>query len=382
VIIYGVAAFGIFTGSMAFAPNIETLTILRFLAGLGLGAVSPAVITLAVEYAPTRRKSMITGAVVMMLSAGGFLGGILASFLIPAFGWQSFFLTGGILPLLIVLVVAKSLTESIAFLASQNRTQEVRNILTRINPSYADVELKMPTTERVEKAPLRQLFTENRAVLTVLLWTGYFCQYVMVFVLTGWMPTLLVGAGMTTTLSIWATSLLTLGQMLGALCLGLIIDRRKQDFRFVAIGFPVGALAIVTLVFSLPTPALVLPLAFILGFSALATASGMTSMAANLYPPSARATGVGWALTAGRVGAFLGPLGVGILIQMKLAPTTIFLLGVVPASLAAVALLVLVGKARDEIRRQTGLEGSTPDSLPSGGAAGQQARPDSAHETI
>ncbi|MGW6335970.1 MFS transporter [Nocardia rhamnosiphila] len=375
VVVYGLAAFGIFTGAMAFAPNIETLTVLRFLAGLGLGAVSPAVIALAVEYVPTQRKSMTTGAVVMMIGAGGFIGGILASFLIPAFGWQSFFAIGGIAPLLLVPVLAKFLPESIAFLASQDRTEEVRKILARVNPSYADAELSMPTVERVEKAPLRQLFTENRALLTVLLWTGSFCQLLMLFVLTAWMPTLLKGAGMTGTLSIWATSLLTLGQMLGALCLGLIIDRRGQDFRLVAIGFPVGAIAILGLVFSLPTAGLVLPLAFLIGFSALATGAGITSLAANLYPASARATGVAWSLTAGRVGAFLGPLGVGILIQMEFSPATIFTLGVVPALLAATVVLILVRKAHIEIRRQTGLDGGTAGDPPPPTTNGAEAAP-------
>jgi AAHS family 4-hydroxybenzoate transporter-like MFS transporter len=358
VVVYGLAAFGICTGAMAVAPNIESLTVLRFLAGLGLGAVSPAVIALAVEYVPTQRKSLTTGAVVMMIGAGGFFGGILASFLLPAFGWRSFFALGGIVPLLLVPVLAKYLPESIAFLASANRWAEVRRILARINPSYATAALSPPVAEKVEKTALRTLFTGDRKILTILLWTSSFCQLLMLFVLTGWMPTLLKGAGMSGTASIWATSLLTLGQMLGALCLGLVIDRRRQDFRLVAIGFPVGGLAILALVLALPSVALVLPLAFAIGFSALATGAGITSLAANLYPPSARSTGVAWSLTAGRVGAFLGPLGVGILIQIGFGPSTIFVLGIVPALLAATTVLVLVRKAQIEIRRQTGLDSS------------------------
>lgn len=355
IVICGLASFGIFTGAMAFAPNIEVLTILRFLAGLGLGAVSPTVIALSVEYVPTYRKSLTTGAIVMMIGAGGFLGGILSSVLIPAFGWHAFFVVGGIAPLLLVPVLISALPDSLDFLATQNRTEAIRKILVKINPLNAGVELTMPTDERVEKAPLRQLFVKNRAVLTVLLWTGFFCQLLMLFVLTSWMPSLLKGAGMSVTQSIWATSLLTLGQMLGALGLGLVIDRRQQDFRLVTIGFPVGALAIIGLVVSLPNAVLVLPLAFIIGFTALATGAGMTSLAANLYPPSSRATGIAWGLTAGRIGAFIGPLGVGLLIQMNLAPTSIFTLGVVPALLASVAILLLVRKER-AIRRRTGLD--------------------------
>ncbi|QYB00389.1 MFS transporter (plasmid) [Rhodococcus sp. USK10] len=376
VIISGVAAFGVFTGALSFAPNVETLSILRFLAGVGLGAVLPSLIALTAEYTPIRRKSMVTTAVAGAgIGAGGFIGGILSSFLIPAFGWQSFFAVGGLAPLLLVPLLVKFLPESLAFLAAQQRESQVRSILAKISPSYTNAELRMPAVERIEKRPLRHLFTTNRAMLTILLWTGYFCQYVMLFVLTGWMPTLLSDAGMGSSASIWATSLLTLGNMLGALYLGAVIDRRKQDFRFVALGFPVGALTILALVFSLPTTALVIPLAFVLGFSALATAPGLTALAVQLYPTPARATGLAWGLAAGRAGSLLGPLAVGILIQLNFESSTIFALGIVPAILAAIAVALLVRRASTEIRRQTGAGSRTVDGPPPAGERSESVLP-------
>jgi AAHS family 4-hydroxybenzoate transporter-like MFS transporter len=341
VIIWGTLGFGIFTGALALAPTITLLALFRFIAGVFLGAVLPNVIALGTEYTPSKHRSAMTGALVLMVSAGGFVGGLLANVLLEPFGYRSIFIIGAVAPIVLVPVVATLMPESMLFLGARGRIEAVKRIVRRIEPTFSAA-ITPPKIENAEKAPLRQLFLENRAAVTLLLWLCFFCQFLMVFVMSGWAPTLFKEAGMSASISIWATTLITLGTMLGALFLGVALDRRNQDFRLIAIGFAVGVLAVIGIVLSIPDPALVLPLSFLLGFSALATGSGLTSIAAQLYPVSAQATGIAWALTAARVGSFIGPLIVGIFISTGVAPKNIFLMGVVPASLAAVSVLVLV----------------------------------------
>lgn len=48
-----VAFFGVASLVSAWSPNLEVLLVLRFLAGVGLGAAMPNAITLSAEYAPT-----------------------------------------------------------------------------------------------------------------------------------------------------------------------------------------------------------------------------------------------------------------------------------------------------------------------------------------
>jgi MFS transporter, AAHS family, 4-hydroxybenzoate transporter len=346
VIIVGVLMFAIFSGGMALAPNIPIMTVMRFLAGVGLGGTLPSLIALAVEYTPAKRKFTVAVVMSAAVSAGGFLGGGIVNFLIPRFGWPSVFLVGAIIPLLIVPFIIKALPESLAFLESRQRHAEVRTILRKIDPSLPDAPYEpLQTGGTQAKAPLRVLFQEGRTMGTVLLWIAAFCGYMLVFIMSSWTPTLLVATGMAQTQAVWATSLMTLGNMLGGVILGLLVDRR-QDFRPLVLGYPLGAVAIIGIVLSTPTPALVLPFALLLGLSALGTVAAQTAVSATIYPSAARATGVSWALTCGRIASVLGPLLVGIFIALEVAPGTILLFGLVPAALGTFAILGLVLRLR------------------------------------
>jgi AAHS family 4-hydroxybenzoate transporter-like MFS transporter len=64
--------------------------------------------------------------------------------------------------------------------------------------------------------------------------------------------------------------------------------------------------------------------------------------AAAYYPTYIRATGVGWALGIGRIGAVIGPGIGGIMLGMHLSRQTIFLVSAVPELIAAVAILTLM----------------------------------------
>ena len=50
-------------------------------------------------------------------SIGAALGGLLAAALIPAFGWRSVFLVGGLAPLPLVPILLRALPESVRYLA-------------------------------------------------------------------------------------------------------------------------------------------------------------------------------------------------------------------------------------------------------------------------
>jgi len=358
VTIGGTAIFGLFTLAIAFAPDVATLSVVRFLAGLGLGAVLPTAMALGVEYSPRRLKNTVAVAIPTATLLAGFLGGILASFIIPTLGWHSLFVVGGVIPLLIVPLLVIYLPESLAFLAARQRGDEVKSLLVKINPEFGKAELDLSVPARAKKAALSQLFIERRAFATIMLWLTYFCGYVMTFVSTSWMPTLLGDAGIDPTIAIWATSLLTFGSMIGTFALGVIVDRRGQDYRPLLVGFPLGILIIIGLVNVIHSPLLVLVFAALLGLTAISAGSALAGVAANLYPASARATGVSWALTLGRVGSLVGPLVVGILIQRHLAPLSIFLLGIVPAAIASVGMTFLVFRIRKNARSQAAIDPS------------------------
>lgn len=133
VLVGSVAVFGAGCLASAFAADLQTLTWLRFLTGVGLGAAMPNAVTLMSEYSPTQRRSLITNAMFCGFPLGASCGGFLAAWMIPAFGWRSVLLLGGILPLVLVLVLLVALPESVRHMVTHRwPAARIRRVLARI----------------------------------------------------------------------------------------------------------------------------------------------------------------------------------------------------------------------------------------------------------
>src|SRR5947207_8347896 len=96
-----VGLFGALTCMMAMVSTIATLSVLRLLAGVGLGGAMPNAATLASEYVPTRQRAFAVTATIVSIPLGGALAGELAAFVIPRSGWRALFIVGGALALVI-----------------------------------------------------------------------------------------------------------------------------------------------------------------------------------------------------------------------------------------------------------------------------------------
>jgi MFS transporter, AAHS family, 4-hydroxybenzoate transporter len=113
VIVLGNIFFGALTVASAFAPTINVLLALRFLAGLGLGCSIPSAMALGVEYAPEEHRSFRVSVLFVGYTLGAALGGILTAALIVNFGWQSAFFFGGFASLTLAAMLFFLLPESL-----------------------------------------------------------------------------------------------------------------------------------------------------------------------------------------------------------------------------------------------------------------------------
>jgi MFS transporter, AAHS family, 4-hydroxybenzoate transporter len=138
IIIFSTLAFGIGTLATAFINDVNTLLVIRFLTGLGLGGAMPNTIAITSEFSPHRRRATMVMIMFCGFSAGAALGGLLAAALIPQFGWRSVFVLGGVAPLLLVPILALRLPESVRFLALAGGANErVAQLLAFIAPRAA-----------------------------------------------------------------------------------------------------------------------------------------------------------------------------------------------------------------------------------------------------
>ena len=138
-ILIGVALFGTTSLATAFATSTEQIIILRFLAGLGMGGVTPNILSLAAEYGPARMRGTIMTVVLLGLPTGAILGGLLAAQMLPTIGWQGIYVVGGVVPLALLVVLFFALPESMQYLASdkgRNNTEKIRKIIKNVRNKF------------------------------------------------------------------------------------------------------------------------------------------------------------------------------------------------------------------------------------------------------
>jgi MFS transporter, AAHS family, 4-hydroxybenzoate transporter len=329
-VIISAFGFGVFSLLTARATTFSELLGLRFLTGLGLGAAMPNVVALASEYIPRKKLSLFVTLLFVGMPVGSVVCGLVSSALLPLWGWRSVFVVGGVLPLAMSAVLVAVLPESVQFLAARgDDPQRVRKILARISPELAatPVDFKSLTREKTSTGmPVKYLFTDGRAVGTVLLWLPNFMNLLLLYFLRSWLPALLTEAGMSISAGVTATTFLSFGGIMGCLAEGPLINATGPYLtllvEFGLAGVFVGALALIT--GSLP---LVIAVSFILGVLITGAQSGLNALAASFYPTTIRSTGVGWALGVGRIGSIVGPLVAGMLLSKGWTPKDILLAG-------------------------------------------------------
>ena len=95
------AVFGAFQIANYYAGSLESLLVLRFLAGLGLGGAAPCFLGLAASSVPFGRRTRSLAMVWAFFPIGGFVGGFLNGWIAASTLWQMVFLVGGIPPLVV-----------------------------------------------------------------------------------------------------------------------------------------------------------------------------------------------------------------------------------------------------------------------------------------
>jgi AAHS family 4-hydroxybenzoate transporter-like MFS transporter len=337
VLIFGIACFG-----SAYSGNLYQLTIMRFLTGMGLGAAMPNAVTLMSEFCPEKRRSFLTNAMFCGFPLGAALGGFLAAWIIPNFGWRAVLLLGGAAPLVLAGVILLSLPESVRYLVAKGRSKDrVRWILSRISPDAVTAE----SFELIEPRP--SAVARGAALVisgayiagSVMLWVAYFMGLVIFYALINWMPLLFKDAGVDPGTATLISALFPLGGF-GALFSGWLMDRFNAN-RIIAVFYALTAVSVYAIGLAAGgSQAQLMVLVFLAGVLMNTAQSSMPSLAAAFYPTEARVTGVAWMMGVGRFGGIAGSLLVAELARRNLSFGQIFAVVAIPGVLAMAALLI------------------------------------------
>lgn len=342
-VVLSAATFAVFALLTARAVSLEQLIVFRFLTGLGLGGAMPNVVALTSEYSPKRLQAVFVGMLFVGMPLGALVGAAVSYRMIPLWGWRSVFYLGGILPLVIALLLIRFLPESVRFLTAGGGnvraiSRTMRKIAPDISPAEIDLSVHVPEPRPSEGVAVLGLFTEERALGTILLWTQFFMNLLMLYFIVNWLPGLLRQSGLAVSAGVIAVSVFSLGGIVGCLAEGRIMNSCGAYptllAEFVISAMLVGLMALVTNSF-----ATLMVVTFVLGVAIQGAQAGLNALAANFYPTAVRSTGVGWALGVGRVGSIVGPAIGGVLLSIGWTPQRIFLAGMAPALLASMTVL-------------------------------------------
>ena len=341
-IIWPIVIFGVFSLLTPLGHTVQSLVILRALAGFGLGGTLPNVTAYVLEYAPHRMRSLLVNSTGAFFAVGSISGGLLANWLIPTLGWQSTFYVGGVVPLLFIVVVALWMPESVRYLLLSGKSMaRAADIMMRILPDRNFTPATQFTLEpQLHGITVKHLFTEGRAVPTVLLWVAFVMNLFVLTYLISWMPTLLKQAGQPLSVAIIATIWYSIGGIVGGLGMGFIADKVGSLPKVLVVGYLGAAVFITVAAFSTQSTAILIPAMFFTGISIQGGQPCLNTISATYYPTAIRATGIGWALGIGRVGAFIGPLIGGVLVGAQFSVPAVILANVLPAILGAVAIVL------------------------------------------
>jgi MFS transporter, AAHS family, 4-hydroxybenzoate transporter len=345
IILLSTTAFGVGTLLTVLVQDAAWLMALRFLTGLGLGGAMPNAVALTSEFSPHRRRATLVMAMFAGFSIGAALGGLLAAALIPAFGWRSVFLVGGVAPLLLLPVLLYALPESIRYLALiGGREREVALLLKRIAPGVklADDARFIVQEVKLSGLPIAHLFAEQRGPFTLLLWVVFFMSLLDLYLLSNWLPTVLNDLGVSISVAAMIGAMLQVGGVVGTFTLGHFIDR--FSFRALALTYLCAAVAVAFIGLTGHSTSLVTLAIFAAGFCIVGGQIAANALAATYYPTAIRSTGVGWALGIGRIGSIVGPLIGGAMLAHEMGPQLLFAVAAIPPLIAAAAAFVLIRK--------------------------------------
>ncbi len=363
VMLFSYAWFSVGMGITALTTTTTIFGLMRFITGLGVGALVATTGALVSEYAPKGRKNLCNAITYSGVPLGSLMAAMLAIVLLEHIGWRGMFLIGA-LPLFTLLPLAYfKMPESVAWLASRGRLDEARAISERTGVEIPEA---VPTAAgtvvpvTAGKAGFAGLFAPPYLFPTLLLGLMSATGLVLVYSLNTWLPELMLRAGFNAKGSLLFLLVLNGGAVIGALAGSRVADRFGPK-PVVAACFVIGATSIALLTLSFPL-GILLAIVAVVGLGTSGTQTLIYGFVANYYRTNVRGAGVAWCAGFGRLGGVGGPLLGGFLIGGGFALDAIFyvLAGI---GLLGLLLTLLVPVARTRELRSTLIE-PTPQAAP------------------
>jgi putative MFS transporter len=295
----------------ALAPSFPVLLVFRFLTGFGVGGTLPVDYAMFSEYLPSKNRGRHLVYLESFWALGTIIAAGLAWVFIPQFpdnlNWR-LLLAASAVPGLIVFWIRRTMPESPRHLLIRGREQEARAVLQRVAAENGvEIEIgRLAADPVVKQAPLRTIFSRgylSQTIMTTVTWFLLSLGYYGIFT---WLPSIFRSQGFATLPVYQNTFILALAQLPGYFSAAWLVERIGRPR---TLGLYLLYSAVATFVFSVVTGATdILAASVMMSFFTLGAWGVLYAYTPELYPTSARGTGMGWAGGVARIAGVVAPV--------------------------------------------------------------------------
>lgn len=309
---------------MAFQSTGEGVVLWRFITGIGAGVEIITIDSYITELVPQhmRGRAMAFNQTVMFAAAP--VAAILSYFLVPIApygidGWRWVVLLGSV-GAVVVWFIRRAIPESPRWLAQHGRAEEADRVVQAIEakvaleygkplpPALAPIAMTKPATvsfNAIWKPPYR-----SRVIMLI---AFNFFQAIGYYGFANWVPTLLIGQGITVTKSLLYSFIIAFALPIGPLLAMTVADRIQRKWLIVV---PALAVIVLGILFSqTKAPLLLIVLGVLISLAGQTISVSYHAYQAELFPTSVRCRANGMVYSASRVGAMMSGFLIAYLLR-------------------------------------------------------------------
>ncbi|ABD25249.1 major facilitator superfamily MFS_1 [Novosphingobium aromaticivorans DSM 12444] len=306
-----VMATGMWLATTSASPS--GLALWRFITGLGIGGMLAAINAVTAEFSSLKGRSLAMALMVIGYPIGATVGGTIAGMLLKGGDWRLVFEFGAIATAVFIPLVFLFVPETPDYYV----TRREPDALDKVNASLRKLALPLatilpPAPAVVDKPSVFDIFKPGLIRTTLLFTLGYSFHAVTFYYILKWSPKIVADFGYTqpeaASVLVWAN----IGGATGGALFGFAMH--KFGLKWPTIAMLVGgAIAVVAFGFGRESLDGWKMAVFFTGFTTNAAIVGFYALFAKGFPTHVRATGTGFAIGAGRIGAAGSPILAGVL---------------------------------------------------------------------
>jgi len=285
---WAVLIFSFCTMIIGFCQEYWQIAVMRFISGLGLGAVYSTGNTLVSEYVPTRIRSTVLSIVIAGWSFGYVVAAIIASQVLPTWGWRPMFILA-VVPGIICLILMRRISDPPSWFAAREAAR----------------------SKGEKKNEFAKVWADSQVRKYFILWTvTSICLQYGYYGANTWLPSYMVKElGVDLKSMGWFLAATYSMGILSKPIIGFLADKLGRRIMWTLTGFAIATA--IPLIMNFATAANVAYLLLIFGGLYGAVYAIHATYLSESFPTSVRATAMAATYNIGRIGSIISPTLIG-----------------------------------------------------------------------